>query len=282
MRYLFFQYLFLKALIATAGLSFYALQQENTLEAGIHLAVGLPVTALWYFAARKFRWQIRDSDSAAWTCLRTSKKGAVVGAVLGIVTALAVIGFGYTSGSSEELEMLGVVAAACFLVGTAVPAIGYGVACGMRHGLRDWTDEREQASIAADEAPTEETLEAANRPIAITLICSVLVVAALTGLCFSPLLDVVVSNYRVLPESVHRGIFFGEVFVSLLAGIGMFLRQRWCRLIYVLWYLAMPIVVFLTFNGLPAVSIPGFIMFVCFVLFLFIGRARPYFAWSRF
>ncbi|MGD0900091.1 MAG: hypothetical protein ABR915_19830 [Thermoguttaceae bacterium] len=121
-----------------------------------------------------------------------------------------------------------------------------------------------------------------KRPISITVIAWILIVGAALHLLTSPvnLSDPKVQELMakgLLPFPVQCSILYLGLAVALASGIGMLEGRNWARWLYVIWRAIEAIIVLAT-SPTKLMMIPGIVLFLVEVFFLFRPVANRYFA----
>jgi hypothetical protein len=102
----------------------------------------------------------------------------------------------------------------------------------------------------------------------IVLLCDVLALS-------SPKTRALMEN-RSLPISVSYFMMFGGRSLMIASGIGMLKGQNWARFLYVIWWVIASLVAIAT-STMTLRAIPGVVVFLCFVFFLFRPNASQFF-----
>lgn len=120
-----------------------------------------------------------------------------------------------------------------------------------------------------------------NRPVSVTLIAWVLIA---TG-AISLITCVISLNNPMVKELMSQGpmpmvfqcaIMYMGVIVAFVSGIAMLKGQNWARFLYVIWSI-IGFVTGMTTSPMKAVMIPGLVIFLVIVFFLFRPKANEYF-----
>jgi hypothetical protein len=120
------------------------------------------------------------------------------------------------------------------------------------------------------------------RPTSVTVICWILIVM---GASSAVSMLSMVNNPQVkelmarnpIPIPVQYAMSFGGLLVMVVSGAGMLMGQNWARLLYVIWS-ALGFIVGIITSPMKLLMIPGILVYVVFVLFLFRPAANRFFA----
>ena len=124
-----------------------------------------------------------------------------------------------------------------------------------------------------------------DRPTSVTVIAWILIVMAGIALITN---SISMNNPRAkeilskspIPLPVQYVMNYVGLLVQLVSGIGMLCGRNWARLLYVIWGVIGYIICFLT-APMKLMLIPGFIVFLIIVFFLFRPGANEYFAGGK-
>ena len=119
------------------------------------------------------------------------------------------------------------------------------------------------------------------RPTSITVISWILIVLAAISLITSTLM---LNNPTAkelmarspLPASVQYALMYLGLLVMITSGVAMLKGQNWARLLYVIWSAAGFLIAVVT-SPLKMAMIPGFVVYLIVVFFLFRPKANQYF-----
>jgi hypothetical protein len=81
---------------------------------------------------------------------------------------------------------------------------------------------------------------------------------------------------RSLPVPVSYFLMFGGPLLMIVSGIGMLKQQNWARFLYVTWWLIASLVA-ITTSTITLKTVPGVVVFLCFIFFLFRSEANQFF-----
>ena len=121
-----------------------------------------------------------------------------------------------------------------------------------------------------------------GRPTSVTVISWFIIVSAIMALAqgiwgmFDPLTQDVMKSAS-LPISVQYGLMFAGVLVSVSCSIAMLKGKGWGRSFWVSWS-SVSIVVGLVVSPVPAVILPGLVLFLVAAVFLYRPAVSSYFA----
>jgi hypothetical protein len=119
------------------------------------------------------------------------------------------------------------------------------------------------------------------RPTSITVISWILIVLAGISLITSTLM---LNNPTAkelmarspLPPSVQYVLMYLGLLVMITSGVAMLKGQNWARLLYVIWS-AVGFLIGVVTSPLKMATIPGFVVYLIVVFFLFRPKANQYF-----
>lgn len=120
-----------------------------------------------------------------------------------------------------------------------------------------------------------------KRPKSITVIAWILI--AVSGISLitttftlnNPTVKELMSR-SVIPLELQFGMLYFGLVVQLVSGIAMLKAQNWARLLYTIWT-AIALVIGLATSPMKMAMIPGAVLFVVVVFFLFRPKANEYF-----
>jgi hypothetical protein len=120
-----------------------------------------------------------------------------------------------------------------------------------------------------------------ERPTSVTVVCWILIVMAGTSLIASTLTlnnpaAQEIMSASPIPVSIQYAMMYAGLLITLISGIAMLKRQNWARLLYVGWSL-LGFIISLATTSMKVLMIPGIIVFLIFVFFLFRHKANEYF-----
>jgi hypothetical protein len=119
------------------------------------------------------------------------------------------------------------------------------------------------------------------RPTSITVISWILIVLGSISLITT---SVMINNTTVrdmmakspIPISVQFAMTYVGVLILIICGIGMLKGRNWTRLLYVIWSVLSFVLGFAT-SPAKAAMLPGLVIFVIVVFFLFRPKATEFF-----
>lgn len=79
-----------------------------------------------------------------------------------------------------------------------------------------------------------------------------------------------------IPANIQYVMMYAGLLVMLLSGVAMLKRQNWARLLYVGWGI-IGFIIGIATSPMKAAMIPGLIIFLVIVFFLFRPKANEYF-----
>lgn len=121
-----------------------------------------------------------------------------------------------------------------------------------------------------------------RRPTSVTVVAWILIVIAAINLISSavsfnnPMVRELMAKSPV-PIPVQYIMLFVGLTVTLVSGVGMLKGQNWARMLYVIWS-AIGMIIGLATSPMKAMLIPGLLVVLIFVFFLFRPNANKYFA----
>lgn len=120
------------------------------------------------------------------------------------------------------------------------------------------------------------------RPTSITVISWILIVTGAVSLITStvalaqPITKELMAR-NPLPLSVQYAMLYVGLLVTIISGVAMLRRHNWGRLLYVIWSGA-GFVIGLAFFVMKTGMLPGIVLYVVIVFFLFRPKANQFFA----
>ena len=120
-----------------------------------------------------------------------------------------------------------------------------------------------------------------ERPKSVTIIAWILIVTGVFSLFTSlsslnnPMVKELMSK-SLLPIPLQYAIMYIGLAISFICGIGMLKGQGWARFLYVAWG-AIGLLIGLITSPIKAALIPGLIVFVIIVFFLYRSSSNQYF-----
>lgn len=120
-----------------------------------------------------------------------------------------------------------------------------------------------------------------QRPKSITVICWILIIMGAICLVTStisfnnPIVKELMAKSPI-PVNIQYLIMYFGLLVTFVSGMAMLKRQNWARLLYVGWSI-IGFVIGITTSPMKAAMIPGLIIFLVIVFFLFRPKANEYF-----
>jgi hypothetical protein len=124
------------------------------------------------------------------------------------------------------------------------------------------------------------------RPTSVTVISWILIVLggisliSITLVLNNPRAEELLSRNNPVPIPVQYAMIYGGMIVMIVSGLSMLKRRRWARLLYVIWS-AVAMLVSVTTSPMKTGMIPGFVIYVVVVFFLFRPKANQYFSNSE-
>ena len=121
-----------------------------------------------------------------------------------------------------------------------------------------------------------------TRPASVTVVAWILIVMGVLSLITStitinnPLARDLMSKSPI-PVSVQFAMMYAGLLIMIVSGIAMFKGQNWARWLYVIWSVLGLVIGFAT-SPMKAAMIPGLILFLIIVFFLFRPMANAYFS----
>lgn len=124
-----------------------------------------------------------------------------------------------------------------------------------------------------------------KRPTSVSVIAWILIVMAVITLVVAStnLHNPLANQLRAMdpiPVPLQFAIEYAGLVITFVAGIAMLKGHNWGRWVYVIWSIIAIVVGFATSPIKPAI-IPGLVLFLIFVFFLFRPTANAYFSAGR-
>jgi hypothetical protein len=123
------------------------------------------------------------------------------------------------------------------------------------------------------------------RPTSVTVISWILIVMGAMSLVVIALMfnnpaanDLMSRN--PLPATLQYVMMYAGLLVTIISGYAMLKGRNWARLLYVIWS-AIGFVVGVATSPMKTAMIPGFLIYLVFVIFLFCPKANQYFSGSE-
>ena len=121
-----------------------------------------------------------------------------------------------------------------------------------------------------------------KRPTSVTIIAWILIVLSGLSLVTSTLTlnNPVAQDLMAqspLPLSVQYAMLYVGLALSIVCGIAMLKGQNWARFLYVVWT-AISLVIGFATSPMKAAMLPGLVVFVIVIVFLFLPKANAYFS----
>lgn len=120
-----------------------------------------------------------------------------------------------------------------------------------------------------------------KRPTSITVIAWILIVVAGISLITTtftlnnPTVEELMSR-SVIPVQLQFAMMYSGLLVQLVSGIVLLKGHNWARLLYTIWT-AIALAIGLATSPMKAAMVPGAVLFIVIVVFLFRPRANEYF-----
>jgi len=120
-----------------------------------------------------------------------------------------------------------------------------------------------------------------ERPKSITVVCWCLIVSACifvisgTTSINDPMVQEIMSKSQI-PPSIQYVMMYAGLIITLVCSIAMLKGQNWARMLYVGWNV-LGFIIALTTSPVKALMVPGVIIFLIVVFFLFRPKANEYF-----
>jgi hypothetical protein len=120
-----------------------------------------------------------------------------------------------------------------------------------------------------------------QRPKSITVVCWILIIMGAISLVTStislnnPMAKELMAKSPI-PANIQYVMMYAGLLVMLLSGVAMLKRQNWARLLYVGWGI-IGFIIGIATSPMKAAMIPGLIIFLVIVFFLFRPKANEYF-----
>ena len=121
----------------------------------------------------------------------------------------------------------------------------------------------------------------AKRPTSITVIAWILIVVAGISLITTtftmnnPTVKELMSR-SVIPVPLQFAMMYFGLLIQFVCGIALLKAQNWARLLYTIWTV-IALAIGLTTSPMKTAMIPGVVLFVVIVVFLFRPKANEYF-----
>jgi len=121
-----------------------------------------------------------------------------------------------------------------------------------------------------------------HRPTSITVISWILIIMGGISLITStislnnPMAKELMSR-SIMPISIQYLMIYVGLLIMIVCGIAMLKGQNWARLLYVIWSI-IGFVIGIATSPMKAAMIPGIVIFLIAVFFLFRPKANVYFA----
>jgi len=124
-----------------------------------------------------------------------------------------------------------------------------------------------------------------TRPTSVTIISWILVALGVVSLIASTLMlnnpaAKELMTRSPIPLPVQYAMLYLGLFVSIASGLAMLKAQNWGRLLYVVWTAVSFLINFAT-SPIKTAIIPGFVLYLVIVFFLFRPKANQYFGESQ-
>ena len=120
------------------------------------------------------------------------------------------------------------------------------------------------------------------RPTSITVISWILIVMGVislitaTAALTNPMAKELMARSPV-PLPVQYAMLYVGILVTIVSGVAMLKSLNWGRLLYVIWGVTSFVITFAT-SPMKIAIIPGFLLYIVVVFFLFRPKANRYFA----
>ncbi len=124
-----------------------------------------------------------------------------------------------------------------------------------------------------------------TRPTSVTIIAWILIALGGISLITSTLMLKNAAARELMarspmPLSVQYAILYLGLLVTITSGLAMLKARNWGRLLYVIWG-AVGFLISVTTSPMKTAMIPGFVVYLVIVFFLFRPRASQYFRESQ-
>ena len=120
-----------------------------------------------------------------------------------------------------------------------------------------------------------------QRPKSITVLCWILIIMGAISLVTStvsfnnPITKELMAKSPI-PVNIQYAMMYVGLLVTLLSGVAMLKRQNWARLLYVSWSI-IGFIIGIATSPMKAAMVPGLIVFLVIIFFLFRPKANEYF-----
>ncbi len=120
-----------------------------------------------------------------------------------------------------------------------------------------------------------------QRPKSITVVCWILIIMGAISLVTSiisfnnPITKEIMAKSPI-PANIQYAMMFAGLLVMLVSGVAMLKRHNWARLLYVGWSI-FGFIIGIATSPMKAAMIPGLIVFLVIVFFLFRPKANEFF-----
>jgi len=120
-----------------------------------------------------------------------------------------------------------------------------------------------------------------QRPKSITVVCWILIIMGAISLVTSivsfnnPIVKEIMSKNRI-PINIQYVMMYAGLLVMLVSGVAMLKGQNWARLLYICWSI-IGFIIGIATSPMKAAMIPGIIVFLVIVFFLFRPKANEFF-----
>jgi hypothetical protein len=120
-----------------------------------------------------------------------------------------------------------------------------------------------------------------QRPKSITVICWILIIMGAISIVSSTLsLNNPIAKELMakspIPVNIQYAVMYIGLLIMLVSSVAMLKRQNWARLLYVGWSI-IGFIIGIATSPMKAAMIPGLIVFLIIVFFLFRPKANEYF-----
>ena len=125
-----------------------------------------------------------------------------------------------------------------------------------------------------------------QRPKSITVVCWILIIMGAISLVtstisFSNPITRELMAKSPIPVNIQYVMMYVGLLVMLVSGVAMLKRQNWARIVYVGWSI-IGFIIGMATSPMKVAMIPGLIVFVVIVFFLFRPKANEYFKATKF
>lgn len=120
-----------------------------------------------------------------------------------------------------------------------------------------------------------------QRPKSITVVCWILIIMGALSLVTSittlgnPVAREIMAKSPI-PINIQYVMMYAGILIMLVSGVAMLNRQNWARFLYVGWS-TIGFIIGLATSPMKAAMIPGIVLFLIIVFFLFRPQANEYF-----